>query len=71
MIEIVECEKTCLKAEKEKILYNADAKIYTPKVYLFESSEKYSWVELDKSEVKLDDDLEDAEALEILLGGSR
>lgn len=51
MIKLIECNKPCLKADKDKMLYNASIDTYTPKAYLFAESEEAEWVEVDASAV--------------------
>ena len=70
MIKMMECEKICLKAGNEKMLYNASIDTYTTKAYLFVESEEAEWSEVDASTVPVTDEITDTEVLEILLGGA-
>lgn len=71
MIKTVECNKICLKADEGKMLCNASIDTYTPKAYLFAEAEETEWMEVDESELPVEDEeLSDSETLEILLGGA-
>lgn len=68
MTKTVECGKVCLKAGDGKMLYHAGLNLYTPKAYLFLETEETDWVEVDASEVPVDEEELTAEqALEELM----
>ena len=51
MIKITECGKTCLRADKDHMLYHAGLEVYTPKAYLFAAEEETQWTQVEASAV--------------------
>lgn len=63
MIKIIECEKSCLKADKGKMLFNSNVNVYTPKAYLYSEAEAAEWSEVDEAAAVLEEEISAEDSL--------